>query len=341
MPGMSPPPELSVVVPMYDEVAVVDRLVDAVVAELTSLGRSFELICVDDGSRDGTGERLEERAATLPVLVPLRLSRNFGKEAAMAAGLAAARGAAVILMDADLQHPPDLLPQMLARWDEGYDVVNAVKQDRGREGLLYGLAARLFNRLVGRAVDADLRRSSDYKLLDRQVVDVLNACEERNRFFRGLVAWLGFSVAEVPFVVAERAGGRTKWSTSQLVRYTISTLVSFSSLPLRAIAWLGFLTTAFALLLSIQTLWNWARGAAVDGFTTTILAILIMGGAILVCLGVIAAYLAAIYDEIKARPLFVVRSPRRSRAREAPTQTIQSSPAPSDSPAPGTSPGGR
>lgn len=334
-------PELSIVVPMYDEIAVVDQLVDRVLDEARRLGRTFELVCVDDGSRDGTGDRLDLLATRHPELVSLRLSRNFGKEAAMAAGLQAARGAAVVLMDADLQHPPELLPTLVDRWDQGFEVVNGVKQERGGEGALYRLAAWVFNGLIGRAAGGDLRGASDYKLLDRQVVDAINACEERNRFFRGLVAWLGFRVAEVGFSVPARAAGQTKWSVRALVRYSLDSLVSFSSLPLRAIAWLGFATSAFALGLGLQTFWNWARGAAVDGFTTTILAVLIMGGAILVCLGVIAAYLAAIYDELKARPLYVVRRARRAETSGTPAQTTHSSAASPETASPVASPGGR
>ena len=293
---------------MFNEAEMVAPLIEAVKATMAAVSLSYELICIDDGSTDGTGAQLSARTDIVPVL----LSRNFGKEPAMVAGLTLARGRAVILMDADLQHPPALIPELIAKWQEGFDVVNALKSDRGRESLPYRLAAGSFYRILSRAMGQDLRNQSDFKLLDRQVVDALLVCEERNRFLRGLVAWLGFRVANVPFVVSQRAGGQTSWSLSGLARYSTRSIIAFSSAPLIVIAWLGFVTTGLGILLSTQTLWNYVRGVAVDGFTTTILVVLIMGGTILVCLGVIAVYLAAIYDELKRRPVFVVRTPQTS-----------------------------
>ncbi len=307
---MSEAPEISVVVPMYQEAELVSELVDAIASQLQPTGRSWELVCVDDGSTDATPDLLQDLAQDDPRIIPVLLSRNFGKESAMAAGLDVARGGAVVLMDADLQHPPELLPRLIELWDQGYDVVNAVKSERGGEGLLYGLAARLFNRLMGRAMGRGFARESDYKLLDRQVVRAVMACPERNRFFRGLVAWVGFRVARVPFEVQARPHGQSSWSLPGLIRYSIKNLLAFSSFPLIAIAWLGLAVSAAGVLLGIQTFYNWARGAAVTGFTTTILSVLGMGGVILVCLGVVAAYLAVVYDELKARPLYVVRAPR-------------------------------
>ncbi|MFT5686504.1 MAG: glycosyltransferase involved in cell wall biosynthesis [Myxococcota bacterium] len=310
---------------MFNEAEMVEALIEQVKATMASVPLSYELICIDDGSSDGTGALLRARTDVVPVL----LSRNFGKEPAMVAGLTLARGRAVILMDADLQHPPSLIPDLIAKWEAGFDVVNAVKSDRGQESLPYRLAASSFYRIISRVIGQDLRNQSDFKLLDRQVVDALLVCEERNRFLRGLVAWLGFSVAEVPFVVSQRAGGQTSWSFTGLVRYSTQSIVAFSSAPLISIAWLGFITTVLGVLLSAQTLWNYASGVAVDGFTTTILVVLIMGGTILVCLGVIAVYLAAIYDELKRRPVFVVRTPQTSSSRPLPREI--SSPAESPS----------
>jgi len=318
---------ISLVVPMFNEAEMVAPLIDTVKATMATVSLSYELICVDDGSTDGTGAELLGR----PDIVPVLLSRNFGKEPAMVAGLTLARGRAVILMDADLQHPPALIPELIAKWQEGFDVVNALKSDRGQESLPYRLAAGSFYRILSRTMGQDLRNQSDFKLLDRQVVDALLVCEERNRFLRGLVAWLGFRVANVPFVVSQRARGQTSWSLSGLVRYSTRSIIAFSSAPLIVIAWLGFVTTGLGILLSTQTLLNYVRGVAVDGFTTTILVVLIMSGTILVCLGVIAVYLAAIYDELKRRPVFVVRTP----------QTSSSSPLPRETSRPAVSPAGQ
>ncbi len=303
-------PELSVVLPMYNEAEMVEACLAAVGAEIQRTGRTYEIVCVDDGSSDATPALLDAAALRDQRVIPVHLSRNFGKEAALSAGLDAACGRAVLLMDADLQHPTDLIPTMLARWDEGHDVVDAVKSDRGREGFAYKAAAGVFYGLMGSAAGANLRGSSDFKLLDRQVVDAVRACPERNRFFRGLVAWVGFRVARVPFQVRDRAAGTSKWSFRGLVAYSLRNLVAFSAAPLRVVAWAGVATVGLAALLAADTLWNWWSGVAVDGFTTVILALTALSGLILLSLGVIAAYIAQLYEEQKARPMFVVRADR-------------------------------
>jgi dolichol-phosphate mannosyltransferase len=303
-------PEISVVLPIYNEAEIIRECLREVAQELEKARVSFEIVCVDDGSTDRTSAVLEHLSREDPRVVALQLSRNFGKEAALSAGLAAARGRAVLLMDSDLQHPPTLIPEMIERWREGFDVVEAVKDDRGEERWLYTAATRVFYALMGRAARGNLRDSSDFKLLDRQVVDALLEFPERRRFFRGLVAWVGFRVARIPFRVQERRAGRTKWSSRALVGYSIRNLVAFSSAPLRVVAYAGFGTVGVALLLAIETLYYWFYGYAVSGFTTVILVMLFLCGLILISLGVISIYVASIYDEQKARPLFVVRRPR-------------------------------
>jgi len=303
-------PRISVVLPMYDEAAMVDRVLDVVSLELQELGHSYEIVCVDDGSRDATGELLDAAARRDRRVVPVHLSRNFGKEAALAAGLQVARGRAVLVLDADLQHPPDLIPTLVARWEEGYDVVEAVKADRGRESWAYKAAASLFYGLMGTHTGQRLSGSSDFKLLDRQVVDALSELPEHSRFFRGLVAWVGFRVAQVPFQVRDREAGETKWSVLGLARYALRNVVTFSATPLRLVAWLGFVMLVFDGLLAVQTFWNWWRGAAVTGFSTVILAVVGLGGLQLLSLGVVAVYLAQMYEEIKARPVYLIRRER-------------------------------
>lgn len=314
--------DVSVVIPAYNEADVVERCLDVVRAQLgghlAKTARSFEIVCVDDGSRDGTPEALRLASEADPRVRVVSLSRNFGKEAAMAAGLEAARGRAVLLMDADLQHPPDLIPRMVDLWGEGNEVVSAVKEARARESLVYRAMAGLFNALMGGAAGQSFRGSSDFKLLDRQVVDALAACPERSRFFRGLVTWIGFKTAEIPFTVAARAGGETKWSLGGLVRYSMKNLIAFSSMPLKLVAAMGFGTLVFAAGLGAQTLYRYLAGQAVSGFTTVILLQLILGGLTLTSLGVIALYVAEIYDEVKRRPVFVLRRPRAIRAADAP-----------------------
>lgn len=300
-------PTLSVVVPIYNEAVTLRDSLPALRDALERLGESFEIVAVDDGSTDGSGVLLDEAALGEPRVVPVHLSRNFGKEAALCAGMETARGRALIVIDADLQHPPGLLPEMVRLWHAGNDVVEAVRRDRGDEGVAYRLMARTFYALVGRSVGRDLQGSTDYKLLDRQVVDVILHCPERNRFFRGLVAWAGFRVAQVPFVAAHRHGGVSKWSATGLLRYAWGSLLAFTSLPLRIVAWCGLLMVAAGAVLAVQTLYNYLTHRAVSGFTTVILVELIMGGLVLTSLGVIAFYVALLYDEQKARPLFVVR----------------------------------
>ena len=311
-------PEVSVVLPVYDEEESIGGALDAVAAELGKTGATFEIVAVDDGSRDGTLVRLEERARLDERVRVVRLSRNFGKEAALAAGLDASRGRAVIVMDADLQHPPELIPRLVSLWREGNEVVSAVKEERAREGLTYRLMAGLFNALMGSAAGASFRGASDYKLLDRQVLDALAQCSERNRFFRGLVTWVGFRTAEIPFTVQRRSAGRTKWSTWGLFRYSLRNLIAFTALPLKLVAAAGFTTLVLAFGLAVQTLWRYLAGRAVSGFTTVILLQLILGGLLLTSVGVIAAYVAEIYDEVKRRPMFVVRKPPPEAPRNAP-----------------------
>ena len=303
-------PEVSIVLPIFNEAEVVERSVAEVVGLMSGTGRSFEIVCVDDGSSDDTPTILGAMSAADPRLVPVRFSRNFGKEAAMAAGLEVARGRAVVILDADLQHPPGLIPEMLQRWDEGFEVVDAVKTERGEESLLYKAAASIFNRLMGGAIGGDLRGASDFKLLDRQVVDTLLECPERNRFFRGLVAWAGFRVAQVRFEVAERAAGHSKMGTLSLIASSLRNLVAFSAVPLRMVSWIGFITVVAGAILALQTLYVYLSGSAVSGFTTVILVILWLSGLILASVGVVGFYLSNMYEEQKARPIFVVRKPR-------------------------------
>lgn len=307
-------PEISIIVPLYNEEAVISRTIDTLIAVVEPAVSTFEIVLVDDGSRDRSAEIVAARSAADGRVRLVRFSRNFGKEAALAAGLDAAQGEAIITIDADLQHPPQLIPQMIERWRAGYDVVEAVKVDRGSESRVYGLAAQLFYVLMGRALGRNVRGDSDYKLLDRAVVDVLKSLPERHRYYRGLVVWAGFRVMQLPVEIQERAAGTTKWSLIGLLRYSFRNMVEFTSLPLQVIAWVGFLSVIGGLLLGVQTLYNWATGAAVSGFTTVILLTILMSGVILICLGVVAIYLAFVYEEIKGRPVYVVmQTPPRAR----------------------------
>ena len=230
----------------------------------------------------------------------------------MAAGLEVADGDAVLFLDADLQHPPELIPQMLELWQSGYDIVNGVKEQRAREPFVYRIFANLFNRLMAGAADSDFRGASDFKLLDRQVADVLRQLPETRRFFRGLVAWSGFRSVRLPYAVKERAAGKTKWSSLGLLRYSIRNLLAFSEMPLRAVATAGFCTLIFSALLAAWQLYRFVTGWTLSGFTTVILLQLFLGGLLLTGVGIVAVYLAEMYGEVKQRPLYVIRRPRES-----------------------------
>jgi glycosyltransferase involved in cell wall biosynthesis len=314
---------VSVVVPFYDEQDVVDLLMNALIEQLSSTGYAFEIVCVDDGSNDGTLSRLYRYADGADTIRVVALSRNFGKEAAMAAGLHVADGDAILFLDADLQHPPELIPKMLELWQSGYDVVNGVKEQRAREPLLYRMFAHLFNQLMGGASEADFRGASDYKLLDRQVAEVLRELPETRRFFRGLVAWSGFRTVALPFSVNDRAAGRTKWTTLSLLRYSIRNLLAFSEMPLRAIAAVGFGTLIFSASLALWQVLRFVTGNTLSGFTTVILLQLFLDGLLLSGVGIVAVYLAEMYAEVKQRPLFVIRKPRDAEKNiaEEPTES--------------------
>ena len=301
---------VSVVLPVYNEKANLGNCLRAVMKNLRSTGFDSEVIIIDDGSDDGTWPTIEKMSTDPAVegcLRGLRLSRNFGKEAAILAGLRYARGDAVIVMDADLQHPPELIPAMLSLWDRGkIDIVEAVKRTRQQESLLLRLGSRLYYRLFNLASGMEMRNSTDFKLLDRRVVNHYNKLLEVGRFFRGLTTWLGFRSAAIEFDPPQRLQGDSSWSLSALLDMARRTIISFSSLPLRLVTWLGGVGLLFSLILTFQTLWYAWHGLAEEGFPTVILLILGMGSMILLGLGLIGEYVAEIYIEVKHRPVYIV-----------------------------------
>ncbi len=300
-------PQLSLVVPAKNEEANLQALIKAIREALDPVC-TWELILVDDGSTDASRTLLSDISLEDSRIRCIRFSRSFGKEAAIQAGLAASRGQAVAVMDADLQHPPSVLPAMFEAWRTGgADVVDGVKRNRGTENRFYRWAAGFFNRLMSGAGLEDMQGASDFKLLDRRVADTIAAFPERSRFFRGLTGWAGFRHVRIDYDVAPRHAGRSTWTVRDLMRYSLSNLVSFSSAPLRAISTLGFVTVLFSLLLGIETLYMKLSGRAVEGFTTVILSVAFFSGAIILCLGIMGEYLARMYDELKRRPLYIVQ----------------------------------
>lgn len=297
---------LSVVIPAYNEEGAIFPAVQGIGTVLQNADIPYELIFVDDGSADNTWNEIAQAAEQDAAVRGVSFSRNFGKEAAIFAGLEAAQGDCCAVMDCDLQHPPEKLPEMYALWQQGWEVINGVKVDRGRESGLHSFAAKCFYSLMSKAVRIDMSRASDFKLMDRKVVETLLNLAEHKTFFRALVAWVGFRTAEVEFSVAERTVGDTHWSTRSLIRYAISNITSYSSAPMQIVTVLGVLMLLFSLVLGAQTLFNWARGVAADGFTTVIILMLLIGSILMISLGIIGYYIAQIFIEVKARPRYLV-----------------------------------
>ena len=297
---------LSVVIPAYNEEGSIARAVERIGGVLEGGGVGYELIFVDDGSQDGTWRKIEQAAEASPKVRGLHFSRNFGKDAAIFAGLSAAKGACCAVIDCDLQHPPEKLLEMYALWQQGWQIINGVKAGRGRESALHGFAAGCFYKMMSKAVRIDMSRASDFKLTDRQVVDTLLALSERRTFFRALVAWVGYRSTDVEFCVEERQEGRSHYSTVSLFRYAVSNIASYSSAPMQVVTVLGVVTLVLSLVLGVQTLVRWAVGQAADGFTTVIILMLLIGSVLMVSLGIIGYYIAQIFEETKARPRYLV-----------------------------------
>lgn len=299
-------PEISVVIPVYNEASHLASSLNVIVEHVKALKRPYELVLTDDGSTDETWSIIARKSREIPTLKGIRLSRNFGKEAAIRAGLSRANGKAVIVMDSDLQHPPSLIPEMVKSWTEGCDVVDAVKENRGREKKAYSVSARILTTLLNRFSGFDLRGASDFKLLDRHVVDAFLALPESLIFYRGMTEWLGFKHYRIPMQVQERVEGTSQWPFFRLVRLAITALTSFTSLPLHFVTLLGGLLLLVALTMATIVFIQWTYGVALSGFPTVILLQLLIGGSVMVSLGIIGEYLAQIYYEVKRRPYFVV-----------------------------------
>ncbi|MBS0309053.1 MAG: glycosyltransferase family 2 protein [Proteobacteria bacterium] len=308
MPALSDTiPELSVIVPAFNEAEGLPAFLEQLFAILRDCCPEHEVWVIDDGSRDATWERLRAELPRYPQLRGLRFTRNFGKEAGILAGLRHARGRSVLIMDSDGQHPPALIPQLLAPWRNGAaQIVAAQKANRATDSLLSRLNAKLFNGLMHALTGLNLEGASDFRLLDRRVVDTLLAFPEKVRFFRGMTVWTGFTTVAISFDVAPRIAGETHWSTAQLTRLAITAITSYSAKPLGMIFRLGLLGMVGAGLLLLQAVYSWMTHIAVSGWTSMTVIVLFFGSANLLGIGVLGAYLAQIFDEIKQRPEFLV-----------------------------------
>lgn len=297
---------LSIVLPSYNEEQNIANTAKVLSEFLEREQIEYELVFISDGSKDRTYEEIVKAREKNPRIKGAAFSRNFGKEAGIFAGLELTTGDAVIVMDCDLQHPPAVIPQMWKLWQEGAQVVEGVKSSRGKESLAHKLSAGLFYKIMSKLIGMDMNASSDFKLLDRQVVDVLLSLPERNTFFRALSFWVGFRTEVVYYEVQERQFGESKWSLFSLMKYAITNATSFSTMPLQMITVMGFLSILFSVVLGIQTFVRYLCGTAVEGFTTVILLILIIGGCLMISLGIIGHYIARIYEEVKGRPKYII-----------------------------------
>jgi glycosyltransferase involved in cell wall biosynthesis len=299
--------ELSIVIPAFNEQEVLPHALETLRAIAEKANVSYEIIVVDDGSTDGTSDLIDTAHATNPEIKGIILSRQFGKEAGLYAGLKHASGKAVITLDADLQHPPSLIPEMLEHWRKGAEIVHGVKQDRLADSFLQRVTAAIYSAVFSRLSGFDLRGSSDFKLLDRRVVDVLTRkLPEYGRFYRGLSAWVGYRQVSIPFDVAPRASGESRWGGFSLIRYAIRTMTAFSSLPLMIVPVLGLVMLIISIILGIEAIFSKLSGHSISGFATLEITILFSGSMIMIGLGVIGQYMARMYDEIKGRPVCLI-----------------------------------
>jgi len=309
MPSDSGAVELSVVIPLYNEELNIDYLFERLRTVLSRLNMTYEIVCVNDGSRDNTLGCLIEHHHQDPRIKVVNLSRNYGKEIALSAGLDHAKGEAVVPIDADLQDPPELIEELVVKWREGYDVVYATRRSRQGESWLKRFTANAFYRIIDSISRVTIPRDTgDFRLLDRRVVEAIKTLPERNRFMKGLFAWVGFKQTSVLFDRPSRHKGETKWNYWRLWNFALDGITSFSLLPLKVWSYIGLLVAIpsffYASFLVLRTL---LLGADLPGYASIMVAVLFLGGVQLVSLGVIGEYLGRIYEEVKGRPLYLVR----------------------------------
>ena len=297
---------LSVVIPAYNEEEMISKASQTIDKILKEAGIDHELLFINDGSKDNTWNVIEDEAAKNPNVKGVCFSRNFGKESAIFAGLYESKGDCVVVIDCDLQHPPEKIVEMYRLWEQGYEIVEGVKTSRGKESGFHRFAAKSFYNIMTDAVGFDMSRASDFKLLDRKAVNVLLNMNEKNAFFRALSSWIGFRSTEVEYDVREREAGKSKWSTVSLFKYAVTNISSFTSAPLQVVTFLGVLVFLLGLYSVIEALVRYFMGTAKEGFTTVIILQCLTSSAIMFGLGVIGFYISKIYEEVKGRPKFIV-----------------------------------
>ena len=326
-----PTPTISVVVPLYNEAGNVVPLLERITTIVQGLGVSYEIVLVNDGSRDATMAEIRTVMAGQANIVVIDLSRNFGHQLAATAGIEIARGDAVVLMDGDLQDPPELIVEFMAKWRDGFDVVYAVRRTRKGESAFKILTAQIFYRTIKRMTNVAIPvDTGDFRLMSRRVVNALNESPERHRFLRGMVSWVGFNQIGVEYDRDERNAGVTKYPVSKMFRFAIDGITSFSDVPLRFVSYFGFISSLvaflYAVLVIVFKLFSLNPPAYTKGWASTIVAIMFLGGVQLIGLGILGEYIGRIYEQVKGRPLYLVREITRSPERPAHAQQPAATP---------------
>ncbi len=295
---------VSIVVPVKNEEENIAAFCDAVKKVLGS--EAYELVFVDDGSTDGSWDKIRALADRDKHVKGVSFSRNFGKEAALMAGLSFASGDCVVTIDGDMQHPVEKIPEFIEQWRRGAKVVEGIKLERGKEGAAHRMLAHLFYRILGRSVGRDVDNTSDYKLIDREIADIILKMPEQHMFYRAITSWVGFKTASVSYEVGERRSGKSKWPAGKLIGYAFNNIAVFTSAPLQVITGFGIAFFLLAVVIGAISMIRWLSGNAMEGFTTVILLQLISGSIIMFALGLIGYYLGKIYEEMKKRPRYII-----------------------------------
>lgn len=303
---------LSIIIPAYNEENCINRAYNTIHSLLTENQIEGEFIFVDDGSKDKTYETISALSKEKENVIGLHFSRNFGKESAISAGLANANGDCAVVIDCDLQHPPEKIIEMYRLWEQGYEIVEGIKKERGQEKKMHGLGAKIFYSVISRMAGFDMANSSDFKLLDRKVIDVINKMPERG-FFRAISYWVGYNKASVEYDVKERVAGESKWSTRGLIKYAVSNISSYSTAPMQIVTALGVVMLIISIIFGVWALIDKIVGRALEGMTTVIIITIFIGSIIMISLGIIGYYIARIYEEIKGRPKYIISSTTKSK----------------------------
>ncbi len=302
------PPTISVVLPVFNEAQTLRSLCGRLTGVMRKLDQAYEVLFINDGSRDGSLDLLRKLAAEDPAVKVVSLSRNFGHQMAITCGLQYARGEAVVVMDADLQDPPEVIPELIRKWREGFDVVDAIREQREGDSLFKRASAALFYRLIRKLARVEIPADTgDFRLLSRRAVEALKATRERSRFVRGLVSWIGYRQTGVRFVRQERVAGQTKYPFRKMLKFAIDGITAFSYLPLQLATYAGFVISGLSFLyVAYAVLQKLLTDQPVIGWTSVIVAVLFVGGVQLITLGVMGEYIGRIYEEVKQRPLYLV-----------------------------------